>query len=624
MLIRKRVKIQEITMTIKGGYCQKILEMDLSKNKKHVIEVSDNFAVKYVGGRGWGARIIWENLEQIKDPLSPSNIVVIAPGPLSGLYLPASGKTSFSSISPATGLYADSNMGGMFAVEIKQAGYDAIIIRGRAEKLSYLFIDDDCVELKSAKKYKGLGCTETERHLKEDLGDETLRIATIGPAGENLVKFSCINSEWSRNAGRTGMGAIFGSKNLKAIVIRGTKDLPVFDLTRLVELGEHAYKTLKSHRLFEFWQRQGLMTVVDYANAAGIMPTHNFKDTCFDDADKINGEVMETFYKIGDTACYACPMTCGNVNLVKEGKYAGTVTEGPEYETACMFGSNVGINDFAAVLRANYLCDEYGVDTISTGNLIAAVIEAYEKGILTLDELGGMALHWGDSDSIMELIRKIGKREGIGNVIAEGSYGLIKKWPAIKQLISQVKGLEQSSYDVRSAITMALSYGTSDIGGHHARAWTIAKELEVGSDWTLDEKAEIVIYQQTVRPLFDMLGVCRLPWVELGFSESAYAEFYSAATGIETGLEELLKRSEAVYNITRAINIKLGATIKDDFPSWRCFNEPIKTGPLAGKKLEMEEYTKILQLYYNKRGWNENGVPLPKTLDRLELTDIEI
>ncbi|RLG26437.1 aldehyde ferredoxin oxidoreductase [Methanosarcinales archaeon] len=611
-------------MTIKGGYCQKILEMDLSKNNKRVIEVSDSFAVKYVGGRGWGARIIWENLKHIKDPLSPSNIVVIAPGPLSGLYLPASGKTSFSSISPATGLYADSNMGGMFAVEIKQAGYDAIIIRGRAEKLSYLFIDDDCVEVRNAKKYKGLGCTETERQLKEDLGDETLRIATIGPAGENLVKFSCINSEWSRNAGRTGMGAIFGSKNLKAIVIRGTKDLPVFDLTRLMELGEHAYKTLKSHRLFEFWQRQGLMTVVDYANAAGIMPTHNFKDTCFDDADKINGEVMETFYKIGDAACYACSMACGNVNLVKEGRYAGTVTEGPEYETACMFGSNVGINDFAAILKANYLCDEYGVDTISTGNLIAAVIEAYEKGILTLDELDGMALHWGDSDSIMELIRKIGEREGIGNVIAEGAHGLIKKWPAIKQLLSQVKGLEQSSYDVRSAITMALAYGTSDIGGHHARAWTIAKELEVGADWTLDEKAAIVIYHQTVRPLFDMLGVCRLPWIELGFNESAYAEFYSAATGIETGLEELLKRSEAVYNITRAINIKLGATIEDDFPSWRCFNEPIKTGPLVGKKLDREEYTKILKLYYNKRGWDENGVPVLKTLDRLELTDIKI
>jgi aldehyde:ferredoxin oxidoreductase len=604
---------------IKGGYFQRILTVDLSREKSHVTDISDDFALKYVGGRGWGARILLDNLQRIHNPLGPENLLVIAPGPLSGLYLPAAGKTSFSSISPATGLYADSNMGGMFGVELRHAGFDAMIIRGRAERPSYILIDDDTVEIRSAKKYWGAGSIQTEHQLKEDLGDETLRIAAIGQAGENLVKFACVNTEWSRNAGRTGMGAIFGSKNLKAIAVRGTRDLPVYDLSRLVEISEHAFKSLKAHKLFEFWQRQGLMTVVDYANTIGIMPTYNFKDTRFDEAHRINGEVMESFYKIGDTACYVCPMACGNVNLVKEGKYAGTVIEGPEYETACMFGSNVGISDFAAILKANYLCDEYGVDTISTGSLIAAMIEAYEKDLITLEELDRLPLHWGDDDSIMELIRKIALREGVGSILAEGAKGVIKKWPQLKPLISHVKGLEQSAYDARSAITMALGYGTSDIGAHHARAWTVAKELELGAGWTPEEKVELVIYHQHVRPLFDMLGVCRLPWIELGFDETTYAEFYSAATGIEVSIDELLKRSEAIYNITRIINIKLGATKEDDYPPQRCFEDPVKTGPHAGRKLDREEYESILQLYYKKRGWNEQGVPRKETLERLEI-----
>jgi len=337
-----------------------------------------------------------------------------------------------------------------------------------------------------------MGSIETEHQLREDIGDETVKVASIGPAGEKMVKMACITADWGRNAGRTGMGAILGSKNLKAVAIRGTKDLPVADLKRLTGISDKAYKKLSRHNLFEFWQRQGLMSVIDYANTAGIIPTHNFKDTHFEEADKINGDVMELEYKIGDTACFGCPMACGNVNLVKDGKYAGTVIEGPEYETAAMFGSNVGISDFSAILRANYLCDEYGIDTITAGSLISVMIEAYEKDLVTLEDLDGMALNWGDDESVMEMIRKIAFREGVGDTLAEGAYGVIERWPQLAPIVNHVKGLDQSAYDARVAITMALGYATSDIGAHHARAWPVAKELEMGCNWDLNEKADLV------------------------------------------------------------------------------------------------------------------------------------
>jgi aldehyde:ferredoxin oxidoreductase len=351
------------------------------------------------------------------------------------------------------------------------------------------------------------------------------------------------------------------------------------------------------------------MSVIDYANEAGVMPTHNFRDGQFDRAEKINGYEMLAKYKIGDTACFACPMACGNICLVKEGKYSGTVIEGPEYETACMFGPNVGVDNFACILKANALCDDLGIDTISTGNLIGVLIEAQEMGLISEEDVGGMRLKWGDEETIIQLVHDIAYRNGIGDVLADGSLELIKKMPQLSPIISQVKGLEQSAYDGRAAITMALGFATSDIGAHHARAWPLAKELEMGKEWGLEEKVELVIYHQTVRPLFDMLGVCRLPWIELGFDENTYAEFYSAVTGVTFTLDELLEKSNDLYNLTRAINIKLGVSKKDDYPPERCFSTPLSSGPHAGKVLNRDEYESLLALYYQKRGWDENGQP---------------
>ncbi len=623
-------------MAIKSGYFRKHLAVDLSAGRAERLDLDEALLEKYVGGRGFGAKLVWDNLLRHGrgakadgraggvgdllelDPLGPENLLVIAPGPLTGAYLPSSGKNSFVAISPATGIYGDSSMGGSFGIELRQTGIDCLSITGRAEQLSFLFIDDDEVSIVPMPELAGKTCLQAEGLIKARLGTHQVHVAGIGVGGEKRVRFACVNADWSRNAGRTGIGAILGSKNLKAIVVRGSRDLPVHDVRGLMAEAERAYAYMSSHKFFKLWQNQGLMNVMQYANGIGILPTHNFKDATFARVGQIDGETMLQSYKIGDSACFACSMSCGNICLVKQGKHVGTVTEGPEYESCAMLGSNLGVDDFAAVLSANSLCDELGIDTISTGNLIGAVIEGYEKGILSLADLDGKGITWGDEQAILELIRKIAHREGIGEVLADGSRGVLRAWPEMDKILLQVKGLEQSAYDSRAAASMALAYATSDIGAHHTRAWTIAREVEQGKDWTAEQKVDLVIYHQSLRPLFDMLGVCRLPWIELGLNERHYENFYRHVTGHPATLEELLKRSRDVYDLTRLINARLGITRKDDSLPYKTYACPVQTGPTAGRLIDRSEFQQLLSLYYRKRGWDENGLPSAETARAFE------
>jgi len=605
-------------MTIRGGYFKKHLHVDLTKGKPKLNKLSQSFLDKYIGGRGFGAKLVWDNLKQYNfkiDPLGPENILVIAPGPLTGTYLPASGKCSFIAISPATGLYGDSSAGGGFGVELRQTGIDVLSIGGKAPELSILFLDNNETKIIPMPELEGKSCLETEGIIQERLRTHNIHVATIGVAGENRVRFACVNTDWSRNAGRTGIGAIMGSKNLKAIAIRGYQDIPVHNLPALMIEADKAFKYMAHHKYFKMWQQEGLMNVIEYANEKGILPAYNFKDSVFAKHDQINGTMMVDHYKIGDSACFACSMSCGNICLVKHGKYTGTVTEGPEYETCAMLGPNLGIDNFAAILSVSKLCDEMGMDTISTGNIVGAVIEGYESGILSLADLDGREITWGDEDSIRDLIKKIGRRQGIGDILANGSRQIIKRWPKMDKIILQVKGLEQSAYDSRAGITMGLAYATSDIGAHHTRAWTIAKEMEEGQNWTDEEKVDTVIYHQTLRPLFDMLGVCRLPWIELGLNEQHYANFYKYVTGKDASLGELLARSNAIYDLTRIINAHLGVSRKDDTLPYKVYARPALTGPNAGRVLDKKEFRQLLDLYYHKRGWDENGIP-PTEVER--------
>jgi aldehyde:ferredoxin oxidoreductase len=599
-------------MTIKGGYFKKYLHVDLTNGTAERLDLSDAFVEKYIGGRGFGAKFVWDNLKKHNfkiDPLGPENLLVIAPGPLTGAYLPSSGKNSFVTISPATGLYGDSSMGGGFGVELRQTGIDALSIIGKAPELSVLFIDNGTTKIIPMPELKGKTCLEAEGMIKERLETHDIHVATIGIAGENMVKFACVNTDWSRNAGRTGIGAVMGSKNLKAIVVRGHRDLPVFDLDGLKEESGKAYKYMQEHKFFKLWQQEGLMNVIEYANEKGILPTYNFKDSVFAKHDQINGATMLANYKIGDSACFSCSMCCGNVCLVKSGKYTGTVIEGPEYESCAMLGSNLGVDNFAAILSANQICDELGMDTISVGNVVGAIIEGYEKGIISLSDLEGRKITWGDDESILELIGKIANRQGMGDIIADGPRSIIEKWPEMDKVILQVKGLEQSAYDSRAGASMALAYATSDIGAHHTRAWTIAREMEEGQRWSDEYRVDLVIYHQTLRPLFDMLGVCRLPWIELGLNERHYANFYKYVTGKDASLEDLLKLSNNIYNLTRLINSRFGMGRQDDSVPFKTRSNPALTGPNAGKVIDQEHVEQLLTLYYQKRGWDSNGVP---------------
>ncbi len=599
-------------MSIESGYFKKHLKVDLSTGEIQKTPLADEFIEKYVGGRGFGAKLVWDNLvaHDFKvDPLGPDNLLVMAPGPLTGIYLPSSGKCSFMAISPATGGYGDSSIGGGLGVELRQAGFDLLSITGRAEELSVLFIDEDEVSILAMPELAGKTCLESEGLIKERLGTHEVKVAVIGAAGENLVRFATINADWSRNAGRTGMGTVMGSKNLKAIVLRGAKDLPVHDLKALIAESDKAYSYMRNHKYFKMWQREGLMMVMEYASALGILPTHNFKDATFARVNKLNGDTMLDNHKIGDSACFACAMSCGNICLVKQGDYRGTVTEGPEYESCAMFGSNLGIDNFSFVLNANQLCDELGLDTISVGNLIGAVMEGYENGTLSLEDLDGQPITWGDEKATIELIHKISNREGIGDTLADGAKAVVARWPEMEKVLLHVKGLEQSAYDSRAASSMALAYATSDIGAHHTRAWTIAREIEEGKDWSDEEKVDLVIYHQSLRPLFDMLGVCRFPWIELGLNEEHYARFYSHVTGQPTTLDQLLAKSNAIYDLTRLINARLGFSRKDDTMPHKVHSNPIRTGLTAGNVIDKRVFERLLDLYYKKRGWDEDGMP---------------
>lgn len=600
---------------IRSGYFRRHLAVDLTAGASRNLPLQEEFLEQYIGGRGFGAKLVWDQLRKHDfhiDPLGPENILVLAPGPLTGTYLPSSGKLSFISVSPATGIYGDSSMGGSFGIELRQTGIDLLSITGCAAELSILFVDDGEATLLPMPELSGKTCLETEGLIKQRLGTHAIHVAAIGIGGEKLVRYACVNADWSRNAGRTGIGAVMGSKKLKAIVVRGHRDLPVHDIQALMAEADQAYAYQRNHKFFKLWQDQGLMNVIEYANTEGILPTCNFRDGVFSQAEQIDGYTMVDKYKIGDSACFACAMSCGNICLVKQGKYVGTVTEGPEYESAAMLGSNVGVSDFAAVLHANALCDELGIDTISTGNIIGAVIEGYEQGILSLDDLDGRAITWGDAEAVLDLVRRIGHREGVGDILADGSRRILDTWPAMGAILLQVKGLEQSAYDSRAGISMALAYATSDIGAHHTRAWTIAREVEQGADWTLEQKVDLVIYHQSLRPLFDMLGVCRLPWIELGLNERHYENFYRHTTGHNATLEDLLEKSSALYDLTRLINTRLGVRRRDDMVPDKALKHPVKTGPQAGKTIDPEEFQTILSLYYEKRGWTPDGVPSPE------------
>ncbi|MDI6732831.1 MAG: aldehyde ferredoxin oxidoreductase family protein [Planctomycetota bacterium] len=602
------------------AYGGKILRVNLSNDKISIEPLPEKLVSDYIGGRGFSARILYDELKTGIDPLGAENKIVVASGPLSGLFVPGAGKLTFASKSPATNSYGDSNIGGHLASEIKYAGYDVIIIEGISDKPVYLYINNDKIEIRDAGKYCGKGAITTEEMLKRDLGKE-FEIAVIGPAGENKVKFACISHDFGRQAGRTGIGAVMGAKNLKAIAVRGTLSLKVADPDKLLEIGKKAFADCIKHPAWKLWLDQGTASVTNWSNQQGSFPTRNFQSGFFEDYQKISGDVMLKETIVNNKACFGCPMACGKYARTRRNNKEYYV-EGPEYETAAMIGGDCAIGNIHDLTYANYICDELGIDTISGGSVAAFAMECYEKGIIDKKDTGGVELKFGDIRAFEHIMNLISRREGIGNLLADGvKVAAEKLGKGSARFAMHVKGLEISGYESRRAPAMLLSYMTCDIGAHHNRAWAITHDIAVGRD-VFAGKSKRVIELQHIRPIFDMLGTCRLQWVELELSLDYYPQLINVTTGRNYTMDELLHSSERVWNLNRLFLIR---EHKDnfgrhfDYPPARVYENGVQTGPTAGSKVKKEDIDKLLDEYYQMRGWDKNGRPTPEKLKELGL-----
>ncbi|MCJ7560234.1 aldehyde ferredoxin oxidoreductase family protein, partial [Candidatus Bathyarchaeota archaeon] len=510
--------------------------------------------------------------------------------------------------------YGDGNIGTFAAVQMRKAGYDAVIVEGKAKNPVVLRIRNKIAEFVDAKDFWGLNSFETEAQLKS-IYERTAGIVCIGPAGENLVKFATVVSQEGRSGGRPGMGAVMGSKNLKAVVFEGSEDLPVAYPKEMMELSSESYREILTKPSYPFWKQQGTMSTIEWSQENSTLPTFNYREGVFDKAEKIGGFAMEKI-KVSNRGCPQCNMTCGNVVKDSDRKQAEL-----DYENVVMLGSNIGLGNLGQVAALNRVADELGLDAISLGNVLGFAMEASEKGLI--DE----KVPWGKFKETKALINDIAYRRGFGNVLAEGVRntaaevgGVSSKWAM------HIKGLEITAYDCHAAPAMALAYATSSIGAHHKDAWVISWEVQFGRGSYSEEKVDKVIELQRIRGgIFESLILCRFPHVELGFELDWYPKFLHAATGMEFSLNTLNQIADRTLNLIRAFWIReYGSnwTKQMDLPPARWFKEPLTKGPLKGSKLDSVKYNIMLQKYYKKRGWDARGIPKKITLKKLGLSDV--
>jgi len=622
------------------GYAGVVLRVDLSTAAVHREPLSESLVESFIGGRGFVAKMLYDELPPNIEAFDPENMLIAATGPLTGHFLPASGKTHFGTKSPATGGYADSNMGGHFGPHLKYAGYDVLVITGKAQSPSYLCINDDTVEIRPAAEYWGQGSMTAEKNLKDFLGDD-YQIMTIGPAGEVRVRYACISHDFGRQAGRTGVGAVMGSKNLKAIAVKGTGSIAVANLKEAYAKGKEAYRKVRAKPGFEGWTPEGTAGITNWTNEVGVFPTRNFQTSYAEHHKNINGKAILERLKITDKGCFGCPTPCGKYGHTQT-SLGSAYVEGPEYETIALFGGNCVLKTIEDVAYANYVCDELGIDTISAGVVIGWAIECFQKGIFTRDDIG-REIDFSDLNSVVFLLNAIAKREGIGDLLAEGVKIAAKKTGnGSERFAIHVKGLEWSGYECRNAPSMMLAYMTADVGAHHNRAWVLGHD--VAGAWTSvhdliasgggdeaqpkavvsDRSAEYVIASQHTRSLFDALGNCRLQMMELGFEEEHYAELYSLITGTTKSWPDLLKISERIWHLTRAFSVREinGFGRHLDLPPARLYEDPIADGPNQGHVIAREDINNLLTWYYAARGWDENGIPTKETLLSVGLPEV--
>jgi aldehyde:ferredoxin oxidoreductase len=601
------------------GFAGAIVRVNLSTGKIKKEKINEEWARLFIGGRGYGSKIIYDEVDPKIDPLALGNKVVIATGPTGGSNAPASGRTMVITKGAETGTIASSNVGGFFGPELKQAGYDMVIIEGKAEKPVYLWIKDGNVEIRDARHLWGEKTTHIEEVIRQET-DQKARVLNIGPAGVKLSRIANVMFDAARAAGRSGVGTVLGSKNFLGIAVRGTKRFEPFDPVELKKAVAQARKLIKeSKTTHENLPKYGTAIMVNIINERGGYPVRNAQDAYDADAGVTGGEEIADKILIKKWACAACPIACGRVTEIREGKYKGHRGQGPEYETTWALGLMCGVHDLNAITYAHYLCDEYGLDGISAGVTIACAMELYEKGFIPKKE-APFPMRFGDGDTLVKMVQIMGEREGIvGNLLAEGSYRLAEHY-GHPELSMSSKKQEMPAYDPRAIKGIGLNYATSNRGACHVRGYTIGAEV---LDWPepmdrlqYEGKAALTKYiQDFTAGVIDSAGMCLFTYFALGYV-SDYGPMLRAITGIPYSDEELLKAGERIWNLERLFNLKAGLTGKDDTLPPRLLKEPIVTGPSKG---EVCDLSRMLPEYYKLRGWDEEGVPTRKKLEELGL-----
>ncbi|NJE13860.1 aldehyde ferredoxin oxidoreductase family protein [Thermococcus sp. LS2] len=605
------------------GYMGQILRIDLTNKKATVEPLKEEVVKKFIGGRGLGAKILWDELSPGVDPLSPQNKLVFVVGPLTGTKAQSTSRWIAQFKSPLTGTYFRSVAGGFFGAELKFAGYDAIIVEGRSEKPVYVWINDGEVEFRDAEKIWGMTTNAAREFLLEET-DRRARIAMIGPAGERLVKISAIVTDDMRTASRGGGGAVMGSKNLKAIVVRGTKRPEIYDEDAFNEAVKEQIESYRSNPGFEGFHNLGTNFAVYPFYTLGHFPTYNFKQKELEGAERFQAEVLRS-YIVKHQGCYGCMIRCGKTFKLTKGPYAGTVWDFPEYETHWSFGGNLGNINIESIVYANMLCDSYGLDTISTGVAIAFAIELYEKGIISKSETDGLELRWGDPDVIPELVKRIALRIGLGNILAEGTKRAAEViGRGAEKYAIHVKGLELPAYDPRSAKAHGLNLATSPIGASHCIGWNkfeimgIPKKVD---PFATEGKGEIAKYVQDETAIAETAVFCIFPFNTEMVTVDLYSKLLYAATGIEEFKDPkyLWLVGERIFNLERAFNAREGIDGKYDTMPERIVKEPVPREPSKGQVFELDI---LLKDYYKVRGWDERGIPTKEKLKELELQEV--
>ncbi len=622
---------------------RKIAYIDLSTGEIKVSPIPIEMRKAYLGGRGLDMYLLYNHLKPGVDPLGPDNVLTVSAGLLVGTLASASARTHIGAKSPLTGMVGSSNMGGFFAPELRWAGFDHLVMKGKADGPVYLWIHDGEIEIRDATHLWGEDIPTTQELIREELGDPEIQALCIGAAGENLVRYANVMTGLKNAAGRSGMGAVMGSKNLKSVAVRGTMDLEIRFPKEALEYNAQLVGHIGSTKFAQIMQKWGTMFIYGVTNTTGLVRVRNFQLN-----QQVGGNVEAEHiekHALGTVGCYGCVIHCRHKYLIREGPYAGTLAEGPEYTSQGAFGMEVGCNNFETILVGNHLVNKYGLDTLETGSMIGWAMELYEKGILTDADTDGLKLEWGNDEAVLEMIIRIAERRGLGDTLAEGplrAAEMIGK-DSLKYLI-QVKGMSNLHSDERPTPSLALGVATGSRGSDHLRSrpaidlYHLPEPLlrkiyggpqpydgPLSSDYTSYEgKARQVQWHEMLYEAVDSAGVCKFHSIFLSPNLIGFEELVKLIrhnTGLEFTPQELWDIADRAYTVERLFNIREGLTRADDWLVDRYFDEPTPNGlPIVrGKSLDREKFRQILDEYYELHGWSEEGVPTPETLKRLGL-----